>query len=354
MVEFTFGFKPNLNIFVKQTVNLLNMSENTPNTKNVKDDEIDLLDLFRRMGKTLNGWFKALGRAFLISVIFLLKRWLPLALSVVLGVGVSYFFKYTSDSSYSADMVLRNNTISNADMISYLNRLHTYCEENNSQELASSISFTPVQVNNIIDISAFWIIDNGRDGIPDYVDYKNNHNIYDTINLRMQDRLDVRVKIKSPQALTQVRNGILKFIESDSLFQQRNRVRLRQNQELITRLDYDIIQLDSLQKIKYFVETVNQKPPTGGQILYLQQSNNTQLIYLDIQAIISRKLALEADRDLYNGIVTVLSEFSMPAQRENGGFFYAKIYVPIFFFLTLLILILLANRKKLEDVYNKY
>jgi hypothetical protein len=330
------------------------MSENTNNTKNIRDDEIDLLDLFRRMGRTLNGWFKALGRAFLISVVFLLKRWLPLALSVVLGVGVSYFFKYSSDSSYSADMVLRNNTISNADMISYLNRLHTYCEEKNSQQLSSSISFDGNEINNIIDISAFWIIDKGRDGVPDFVDYKNNHNIYDTINLRMQDRLDVRVKIKSPQALAQVRDGIVKFIESDSLFQQRNRVRLRQNQELITRLNYDRIQLDSLQKIKYFVETVNQKPQSGGQILYLQQANNTQLIYPDIQSLISRKQALESERELYKGIVTVISEFSLPAVRENGGLFYAKTYVPLFFIITLLILLILANRNKLKEVYSKY
>ena len=76
----------------------------------------------------------------------------------------------------------------------------------------------------------------------------------------MQDRLDVRVKINSPQDLNLVRDGIIKFIENDSLCQQRNRVRLRQNQELLARLDYDIIQLDSLQKVKYFEETRNMKP----------------------------------------------------------------------------------------------
>ena len=59
------------------------MSENTSNNKNVRDDEIDLLDLFRRLGNTLNQWVNALGKAFLISVVFLLKRWLPLGLSIV-------------------------------------------------------------------------------------------------------------------------------------------------------------------------------------------------------------------------------------------------------------------------------
>jgi len=329
------------------------MSENAANNKNVRDDEIDLLDLFRRMGKTLSKWFNALGKAFLVSVVFMLRRWLPLGLSVVLGVGLSYLMKATSESSFTSDMVLRTNTVAPADLIPYINKLHTFCEEDNMPALASAISSTPDQVKNIIDISGYWIIDKNKDNTPDAIDYSDNHNVYDTVNVRMQDRLDIRVKIKSPQELTMVRDGIIKYIENDSLYQQKNRLRLRQNQELLTRLDYDIIQLDSLQKVKYFEETRNMQPKSGGQIIIMQEQK-TQLVYSDIYALYARKQALESDRDLYKGLVTVLSEFSLPARRDNGGLFYAKTFVPLFFVLTLLILILLANRKKLTEVYNKY
>jgi len=217
------------------------MSEITTNNKNVRDDEIDLLDLFRRMGKTLSKWFNALGKAFLISVVFMLRRWLPLGLSVALGVGLSYLMKATSESSFTSDMVLRTNTVAPADLIPYINKLHTFCLEDNQPALASAISTTPDQVKNIIDIGGFWIIDKNKDNTPDMVDYYGDHNVYDTVNVRMQDRLDIRVKIKTPQELTRVRDGIIKYIETDSLYQQRNRLRLRQNQELLTRLDYDII-----------------------------------------------------------------------------------------------------------------
>jgi hypothetical protein len=328
------------------------MSENTTN-KNVRDDEIDLLDLFRRIGKALGNGINALGKAFLITTVFLLRRWLPLGLSVLLGIGVSYFLKTTSDSFYTSDLVLRNNLVSNSDMIAYFNRLHTYCIENNSESLAEAISLNKQQVTNILDISAFWIIDQKKDNIPDYVDYKNNHDVYDTLNVRMQDRLDIRVIIKTPQELSLVRDGIIKFIEKDSLFQQRNRVRVRQNNELLMRLDYDILQLDSLQKIKYFEETKNRQPQNGGQMIFLQEQK-TQLIYTDIYDLYARKQALEAERDLYKGVITVLSDFSLPAVRDNGGFFYAKKYVPFFFIGTLILLILLANRKKMVEIYKKY
>jgi hypothetical protein len=95
------------------------------------------------------------------------------------------------------------------------------------------------------------------------------------------------------------------------------------------------------------------EPRSGGQMIFLQEQK-TQLIYPEIQIIYVRKQALEAERDLYSGIVTVLSEFSIPARRENGTMYYGIKVIPIFFCLTLLILILFANRKKLEEVYKKY
>lgn len=341
--------------------NYYNMPESTTNN----NDEIDLMYLFRRIGRTLNRWGKALAITFLTSVVFLVKRWLPLGLSLAAGIAISYILKTTSPSFYTSDLVFRNNLIlmdkktlrdnsgTTSEIISKINKLHTFCAEGNSAALSEALSMNPEAVKNISDISAYWIIDQSRDGIPDYVDYKGSHNAYDTINIRMQDRLDVRVKINSPQDLILIREGIVKFIESDSLYQQRNRVRLRQNRELLSRLNFDIIQLDSLQKVKYFEETRNMKPSSGGQIVFMQEQK-TQLVYNDIYYLYTKKQTLESERDLYKGIVTVFSDFSLPAKRDNGGMYYGQYLIPVFFFITLLILIFLANRKKLSEIYKKY
>jgi hypothetical protein len=327
------------------------MSENATN-KNVNEDEIDLLDLFRRMGKAINRSSHVIGRALLISIVFLLKRWLLIGLSLIAGIGMSYLLKISSAPFYTSDLVLRNN-ISNVDLISYLNRLWTYSRENNNTALEKALSISSEQANGIIEISTHWIIDQGKDGSPDYVDLYNKSDVYDTLNVRMPDRVNIRVKIVFPRDLTSLRNGIIKFIESDSLFQLKNRVRLAQNRDLLSRLNYDIIQLDSLQKIKYFQETKNRFPQNGGQMVFLQEQN-TQLIYSDIYTLYARKQNLEAERDLYKGSITVLSDFSEPIKRSNGTLFYAKIIVPLFFGLTLLILIGIANRKKLLEIYKKY
>jgi hypothetical protein len=260
------------------------MSENAANNKSVRDDEIDLLDLFRRMGNGISRMGSAIGRGILITIVFMLRHWLVLGLSVLLGLGTAYLLKYTAPSFYTSDLVLRTNTVPASDLISYVNRLHTYCIERNTPALTNAISVSQAQMRNIIDISAYWIIDKGADGYPDEVDLKNRHNIYDTLNVRMQDRLNIRVRINEPQELVNIRDGIIKYISSDSLFQQRNRLRIRQNQTMLARLDYDILQLDSLQKVKYFEETRSMQPKGGGQMIFLQQQT-TQLIIDDIYSL---------------------------------------------------------------------
>jgi len=68
----------------------------------------------------------------------------------------------------------------------------------------------------------------------------------------------------------------------------------------------------------------------------------------------NRKQALESERDMYNGIVTLLSDFSIPTRRINGLQFYVKQVLPIFLLVTIFLLLLIANRNKIKEVISKY
>jgi len=95
------------------------------------------------------------------------------------------------------------------------------------------------------------------------------------------------------------------------------------------------------------------KPSSGGQIVFMQEQK-TQLVYNDIYELYKKKQLLESERDLYKGIVTVLSDFSFPTRRENGAMYYGKVVIPVSFIITLLLLIILKNRKKMEEIFKKY
>ena len=134
------------------------MPEITTPDKKVKDDEIDLLDLFSRIAATLTRWANNVVRAFLISVVFMIRRWLPLGLSLAAGISLSYIFKSASPSFYTSDMVLRNNLVqmdkiklrdvsgTTAELISKINKLNTLNSENNLLALSNALSMRPESV----------------------------------------------------------------------------------------------------------------------------------------------------------------------------------------------------------------
>jgi hypothetical protein len=295
----------------------------------------------------------ALGRAALISIVFLLRRWIWLALSVIIGAGISWGINKQSEKIYSSELTMKSNTVPNSDMMTYINRLHSFCITNDSIALAAALFLTPEKVGFIRDIEAFWAIDRLGDGIPDEVDYKNNHNMNDTINKRMLDRFVVRAILIDPKKFPLISEKILEYARQNPLFQLKNQVRLAQNDEIRVRLKYDIKQLDSLQKVKYFEETRSRIRPSGGQMVFLQEQN-TQLIYGDIYTLYSRKQVLDTEMELYKDVVTLLNDFTPPARPINNTISYGKHYIPMFFIGTLILLILFANLKKLVEVYKKY
>jgi hypothetical protein len=323
--------------------------------KNIDDqnvEEIDLTALFRRAGRAFTGLLSAIGNSFIVSVLFLVKNWLPLILSVLAGVGFSYLLKVALGPVYVSELILKTNASPSSEMISYINKLHLICKDDNTQELGRALKLSDSEAGKIRDIRAYWIIDINKDDSPDYVDYKGNFKQDDTTVVRMEDRVAIRVKTKTPDDFSILRNSIINYINSDSLFQQRNRMRFRQNSEILARLNNDILMLDSLQKLKYFEESGENRSPNGGQIIFVQE-HKTQLLYSDIYELYSRKQTVEVELNLFRDIVTVLSDFAIPGKPVTKTTYYGVFVIPAFFILTLLFLIIRKNRSRLGEVYSK-
>ena len=324
-----------------------------PELKDIAKDEIDLLDLLNKLWKSFCSGMRALGRGILHVFFFMIKKWLWLGLSLAIGVGVSYLLKYSTERYYSSNILMKSNTVPNVEMINYINKLHTFCREANFDELAVALSVNLEKVEDIKDIQAFWIIDLGADGIEDYVDFQNKHNVLDTINIRMEDRFIIRVKTTIPHELSGIRDGIIAFIEKNSFYQNQNTLRIKQSNDMLARIDYEVQQLDSLQKIKYFEESRRLLPKEGGQMIFLQDYQ-TQLLHGDISELIRQKQDIERMQIIYGDLITLLSDFTPPYKPENGALYYGKVMIPLIFVLTIIILLVVDNRKRLVDVYKKY
>ncbi|MBA7589930.1 hypothetical protein ES708_32029 [subsurface metagenome] len=236
-------------------------------------------------------------------------------------------------------------------MIAHINKLHFYGEGNNKQALAQSLNLDSAEVANLLAIEAFWIIDRNMDGIPDMVDDKNNYD-EDTSVTHMSTRFDVRVKTLHPQSLDKVRDGILYHINTNQFFEKINNIRLRQLRERIAKTEIELSELDSLQNYKYFEERQNGKF-SEGQMVFLNEQE-TMLFHESVFELYQSKQDLDMELDIYSEIVTVLDDFTPPAQPVNSYFNIAKTWVILFFVLGLIFVVVLSFRKELISVYKKY
>jgi len=315
------------------------------------NDEIDLLELFNKMGKGIKRLFINIWDIFLKVTVFFIRKSPYLIAFIILGFLVALLKFNTSDRFYTSDMILRSNSVSNADMIAHINKLHFYGQEDNMPALAKSLNLDSSEVANLVDIQAFWIIDRNRDGIPDLVDDRNRYD-QDTSVTHMSSRFDVRVKAKQLQDLDTIRQGILHHINTNQFFEKINTIRLIQLRERIAKTATELSELDSLQNYKYFEE--RQKGEfSEGQMVFLNEPE-TKLYHGSVFELYGSKQSLDRELDIYSDIVTVLDNFTPPAQPENSYLSIAKTWVIICFLLGLIIVVVLSFRKELISVYRKY
>jgi len=324
---------------------------NKPDIRKQTSDEIDLLELFRKTGNTFTKFVTWLWELFLRSTVFFIRKAPYLIAAIVLGFLVAIYFYASSERFYDSDMVLQSNAVTNPDMISHINKLHFFIEEGNIVSLANNLNLDSADVSNIVDLEAFWIIDKNKDAVPDFVDYKNKFTA-DTNVRRITSRFDLRVRTFEPQNLSKVRDGILFHINNHEYFQKRNEIRLRQLAENILKTEAEMNKLDSLQNFKYFEE--KQKGQIKeGQIVFLNEEA-TKLFHDDIFALFQKKLNLDRTLFLDSAIVTIIDDFTPPAQPVNSYLNIAKTWVIRFFILGLIIVIALNFRKEITSVYKKY
>ena len=94
-------------------------------------------------------------------------------------------------------------------------------------------------------------------------------------------------------------------------------------------------------------------PEKNGQMIFLQEQK-TQLIYEDIYKLYTRKQTLEQQKDIYPDIITLISDFTLPTLPYTRMLYYGKVIIPLAFGLTITLLILMANRKKIKDLLKNY
>ncbi len=313
--------------------------------------EINLVGLTRNFFNALGSFIKTIGRFFLKSAVFIASKILWVLLFVVVGVVFSLVLNRTAEKSFSSELILASNTLKTADLITSINSLHEYCIENKTDEMASLLGISVEDASEIIDIEAFWIIDRANDEIPDFIDYKNNHDVYDTTNVRMQTRIAIRAIARSTNEYENIKNGIFDMVNSDPFIVNFNNKRVQLLDEILEAMSGEIANLDSLQQVEYFVQN-RTIASEKGQLVFLEDKP-TQLYHNEILSLYRQNQKYKTERELYSDPITLIKDFNRTTNADNDYISYAVKWISISLLIGLLILVIVHFRSDLKEIYRK-
>jgi hypothetical protein len=312
-------------------------------TTEKRNDEIDLIEVFQKIGNGFLNLFNKIFNLLYQVLLFFIRRAILIGIIIIIALSIGVYKYKTSPRYYSSTLEAHSNAMSSIDMINYINNLHGLFKEGNKQGIHEKLGLDIETSESVKDIKAYKAIDFNKDGIPDLIDYNEDYETSDSIISR--SRFIVKVEVLNQESFPVIQESLLKYIDQNQYIKERNIIRKRQLNELISKLDYEISALDSLQKSEYF--TKKEEPNTkAGQILIMNEKA-TQLYHSQIMGLYKEKQKLEETLELRTEPITIIQDFSTLSVIENNLMSYLKFWGIVGIVLGILFSIFIENRKSI-------
>jgi hypothetical protein len=292
-----------------------------------------LIELFSNIGNWIGQQFKWLFGIFLAIFYFFLRNFIWFAIFVGFGGIIGFASHNVNRLFYHSQMIVFSHTISNIEVIQSINNWNY-----------NSI-FTADELKAIKNIGATYLLDINKDGFWDIVEEMQNDIQKDTTILKQRTygNFCIQIEVYDTTMISKIKTEVLNYLSNNQRVIERNKIRLKQMESLIPKLQNEIQDLDSLKKEEYFAKN---KPTTAklGEMLLIGEKE-TKLYHKDILDLIDKEQRLERDLFLNKDPFEIILDFSVPSTEENNLVFQIFNFMKAFFLLGLIVIFIFDQRK---------
>lgn len=298
-----------------------NMIEpNTMQNNSKPNDEIDIFEFCSRIWMVFVRFLTGIKNLIVSIIIYLIRKSLWIISFGVAGLLIGYLLHSVSRPHYSSLLEADTRGVSNFVVIDHINKLSLIDQK--PALLASYLGIDFAQAASVRSIKAAYGIDINRDGIPDYIDFKNTYNPKDTMQRRVSSLLYIEVSVYDESILPVLRNGLLQYINNNVYVQELFRIDREQKKQLVKEIELEIAKIDSLQKVQFRKELV----PDKGQTVIFGNMPEPRLFYNEILLLFEKKQRLEKELDMSKEIILILHDFTPLQQEERPLLFFMLVY----------------------------
>jgi len=313
--------------------------------------EINLLQLIN----LFINWLSKIGKSIIDFFVYLAQLAFRHKAIVIISISICLIFSlYLSRPSakvYKAEAMamLYGSEAQTAKEVS--KQLENTVSSDNIFSLASKLSLPDSIAKNIVGIQSFFVIDYLKDGVADMIDFKNNHSLTDTLNIKMRDRIYLQIKTKKINQVPKIQTAILNYFNNNKVLKSQFDIKRSEIVQQIKICDAESQRIDSLAKFSYFKDVDKQVRFDKDKLFIGDQKK--QLFYDDLLRL----------NELKSNALNRLTEFTQPMELpsgfivypapENGTFKYGVIAILIGFIISLILSGLVENLKKILTFLDK-
>ncbi len=282
--------------------------------ENGNNQEMNIFTMTSRLGRAIYGVIKwilsilgyILRAAYQYKLLFLCFA--------LLAICFSLYESREDNRTYEGYMHLKLNDGESVLYQTLVRDLNEFSKEKDAEGLAKELDVSEDLAARIVKLDAHHVIDKYRDSTVDYVDYKNNVPLGDTIDFAVPDQLVISARVKGIEEFAQLEEALKKYFSKNDYLVSLNIARIKLQEEKEWMFHNALMNLDSLQKVEYFKNNI------GGNYLEFSSINEKkasvpfikakkQMFYDDIRKLFEITGKIEEDMSANLDVVTVLSDF---------------------------------------------
>ena len=311
--------------------------------------ELGLIDILQIIGQWIINGVKKLISYALYLFFFGLKQWKILSTALLLVIIFTIICYYTQNSNYEANMLIRSNSMATAQMKPFIDNYSNLIGNKllSNEEITKSTTLDSITRNDIISVSAFFCIDDDRDGIVDEVDKSNKikpsaENL-DSLNLC------VRVLFQDVNVLPKVKKSLLYYINNEDYIKKVNIARIEQQNKKKEFILDEIKILDAMQQKSYGAADITNDLINKGSVLV--DNRRVLDLYHDKVALWKLYESIEKEVNYFSEPITVVEDFVVKKTAINTLPTLLKRNLVYSFFVVYVLLLLFVYIRKEKNKY---
>lgn len=287
-----------------------------------KQSEINLLDLVsiffvwvQKKGLALMVYFGKLAR-------LLYRRKWYVAGSVVVALAIGQYLARPAARVYKAEGTAMIMGADAQTVRQVFRQLENSDLRSPYTSLSGKLDLPDSVAKNITELRAFYMIDYMRDSVADKVDFMDSHSLTDTLNVRMRDRVYIRLKTRNISQVKVVENAMLNFLNNNMVIKSQFDARIDDLNNQVRICDSELQRIDSLANIHYFKERDDAQFSFEKNTLIMGEQRK-QLFYGDLISLQRFKNEALLKLSRFKKPIEIPSSLIVSPVPDNGRLKYA-------------------------------